>query len=402
MNNSSNKLVLIFSTALLIAGNIVGAGMLGLPINTGPAGLLPTVCSMLVMWILMFISAWVVAQQSIRAKSDNFDLPSLFGKALGPSGRWIAIISNLIILYGLIVAYLAGASVIIIDLFDLRVSQHTVMIGFFFCATFLTLFGLKIVRQSNAIMMAGLVSAFCYMLYVGSRHINLNNFAHTEWKYAPLALPIMATAFHFHNIIPSICRSLNWEGKAIKQALFWGSGMGLIVNLAWVIMVMGALPLQGEGEISILYALKNNQPATIPLSKLLHSPVFTTMSLVFAFLAIITSYLANGAALMSFIKDLLTATFGKSDHFLEMSLAFLVPLGITFFYPNIFLTILDIVGGIGIVSLFGILPGLLYIRSAKNRQDKHIGYLLFVTFSFVLLFQIANMAGFIHLNLPQS
>lgn len=51
---------------------------------------------------------------------------------------------------------------------------------------------------------------------------------------------------------------------------------------------------------------------------------------------------------------------------LVIMLSFLPPLLIGLIYPDIFLKVLDIVGGVGIVVLFGILPGLIAFRKARS------------------------------------
>ena len=81
----------VLSIAVLITGNLVGAGILGLPINTGLAGFFPSLAAMLACWALMLGSALVIADQTLKSDDENFDLPSLFGQTLGPVGRWLAI-----------------------------------------------------------------------------------------------------------------------------------------------------------------------------------------------------------------------------------------------------------------------------------------------------------------------
>jgi len=47
----------IIATAALIAGNLIGAGILGLPINTGLAGLLPSMAAMAAGGAMMYLTA---------------------------------------------------------------------------------------------------------------------------------------------------------------------------------------------------------------------------------------------------------------------------------------------------------------------------------------------------------
>tara|TARA_B100001248_G_scaffold260540_1_gene249044 strand:- start:61929 stop:63119 length:1191 start_codon:yes stop_codon:yes gene_type:complete len=390
---SQNKKLPVFSVSLMITGNMVGAGILGLPINTGLVGLWPALGALVATWAMMFATAWIIARQAINAKTDDFDLPSLFGQVLGPAGKWLAIIGNLVILYGLLVAYLSGATTILFHLFDLPFSYNTLLLAFFTLTTGLTLFGVEIVRKTNALMTVLMWVAFIAMVCFAGKFIQTANMNLLEWRLMPIALPVIATAFHFHNIIPTVCGTLEWDKPAIKKAILTGTLIGLAMNIAWTVAAVGALPLSGESENTIRYAFYHNEPATIPLSKLINSQLFTIAGLVFALLAILTSYITNAIALMHFIRDMLHTFCKKRSQILEAALTFLIPLGLVFAYPNIFLRALDVVGGIGVVLLFGALPSLLYIKYAERKHDRFVGMVLLGLFCFALFFAIMNILG---------
>ena len=100
----------VLSVGVLITGNLVGAGILALPINTGLSGFGIAIVLMLVFWALMLATAHILANRVLATKQESFDLPSLFGESLGSAGRWVATAANLLILYGLLVAYLSGGN----------------------------------------------------------------------------------------------------------------------------------------------------------------------------------------------------------------------------------------------------------------------------------------------------
>jgi tyrosine-specific transport protein len=58
MKNHSMK---IFTAALMISGNTIGAGILGLPILGGMAGALPSVIGLAAIWMVMLGTAFVLA-----------------------------------------------------------------------------------------------------------------------------------------------------------------------------------------------------------------------------------------------------------------------------------------------------------------------------------------------------
>ena len=108
--DSDRRSLPIITTSFLVLGNVLGVGVLALPIKCGLSGFLPAVCGVVLIWAVMLLSAWVIAYKINVEKSDRFDIPSFYGNFLGASGKWIAILCNLILLYGVLVAYLGGIS----------------------------------------------------------------------------------------------------------------------------------------------------------------------------------------------------------------------------------------------------------------------------------------------------
>jgi len=112
--------LLIISVTFLIVGNIVGAGILALPSNAGLSGFIPTIIGLLIAGSVMFFTAFILSKEANTTKEPSFNFPSLYHKYLGNLGKWIAIAANLLILYGLITAYLTGATTIIVNLFNVK------------------------------------------------------------------------------------------------------------------------------------------------------------------------------------------------------------------------------------------------------------------------------------------
>ncbi|GAG65859.1 unnamed protein product [marine sediment metagenome] len=172
------------------------------------------------------------------------------------------------------------------------------------------------------------------------------------------------------------------------------------MNVVWTLIVLGSL-LPATGANSILNTFVAGLPATIPMTHLLHSEVFTTAGLVFAGLAVTASYVANGTELFGFIKDMTYTYLKTGNKFLVGALAFLFPLIITIIYPRIFLDVVDIVGGIGESILFIVLPGVILIRAYKRKSIPllTLGYVMFAIGMFIFLFIAAEKLGIIHYNI---
>jgi len=148
-------------------------------------------------------------------------------------------------------------------------------------------------------------------------------------------------------------------------------------------------------------AFKHNLPATVPLAARMKTPLFMAGSLLFALLAIMTSYLANGAGLMDFNRDLLHNHLKlKKNRILVIGVTFLPPLAIALTYPNIFLKSLNIVGGFGIVLLFGVLPSIIAVMRYRTPFKRVFSFVMLALFSVMFLLEVAQETGLLKIN-PQ-
>jgi tyrosine-specific transport protein len=395
-----NSLFHILTVALLITGTTIGAGMLGLPIKTGLSGMFPSLISMMVMWGLMLVTTWILTTRIIESDHRTSDFPTLFQRELGTQGKWLTITGYLIIFYGLLVAYLSGASSILVNLIDLPLVKPAWVIIFFIVATGIIMFGIDLVRKANVAIMTVLGISFVFLLIKTGQNLNPQHLIYTDWHFVPSTLPIIVCAFAFHVIIPTVCRSLEWQPRACRQALLIGTLLALVLNILWVFVVIGALPLAGQGQGNILAALHEGLPATVPLSMALHSKVITTAGMFFSLAAIITSYMGVGIAFMGFFRDMISSYGKKSKRFIEAGLTFGPPLIVALVYPNLFLKALDLVGGIGILLVFGLLPGLMVIKS-KGKQagwQRLGGYVLLCIFGLLILLELSQELGWLQIH----
>ena len=393
-----NKLPVI-TVSFLVLGNCLGVGVLALPIKYGLAGFLPALLGICFIWLLMLISALVIARKICSAKSETFDIPWFFKDALGTGGKWLAIVCNLILLYGVLTAYLSGMSTMVDQLCHPPVNKALITLVYFIITTGLILFGTRAYSKGNILVIAAVWVCFILLVISGMKKFDPALLRTAEWKYFPIGLPVAVSAFHFHNIIPTVARSLSHDFRATRKAIFLGIFLGLVINLIWVAVVLGSLDRVGPAPDTIEESYWHQLPANVPMEALLHSRVFFGSSFIFAFLAVTASYMANGTGLRGFIRNL-TNTYLRTDNSLLIAvLAFVPPLVVTLIYPDIFLGALDIVGGVGEAVLFVALPGLILARMAKKRYSLPglLGCLMFVIGCLITAYVIAGKAGLIDL-----
>jgi tyrosine-specific transport protein len=385
----------VLSTALLIAGAAVGAGILGMPVQTGLAGFGPTTIGLLIMALAMWVNAWILAEGLIRRGAGKEDLAWLFHQELGQGGRWLTIAGYLINYYGVMVAYLAGAGAVLAALFKWEAGQSALTLGFFVPATALTLFGVAVVRRGNALLMLLLGASFLYLLWRSWQGMQPARLTYTDWGYLPSVLPIIMCSLAFHNMVPLTCRSLEFKRGPIMAALGLGTLATLVLSLFLTAAVVGALPLQSGDGASLWSAFQADQPATVPLAQSLKAPGIMTAGSIFSICAILTSYLAVGTALMGFWRDL----WPGAKRWSRAALTFIPPIIVVYLYPNLFLEALDLAGGLGVGLVFGVAPALVLLRWRPASPWLRLGgWALLILFAGIVSLELAQEAGWLHIN----
>ena len=389
----------IIMLSFLVAGNMIGAGILAMPISAGIAGFWPSMLMMLFFSLSMFFSGVILAKEVNQKKDNTFNYPSLYQQHFGISGKWIASFANLIIFYGLLISYLVGASKIILITFKIDANfEPFILFTLFTFFTYIAMSSMYIIKKYNTFLMLLLWIAFSLLVYVGESSIKIDHFIHFDWKYLPMAIPMIISAFVFHSIIPTICRDANWSSD-IWKPIALGLLMGFIMNTLWLIVAIGVVP--EFGHISLNEARLTGIPITLEMSKILKSELFLTVGTVFAIIAIATSYVSIGMSLKDFSKDILENSLNIYNKWLLFVVAFIPPLVVSYLFADVFLKALDIVGGIGIVLLFGILPTIIYYRRSRSKLGILVSSIFFIAFSVTFIITLLQTFGMLHLS-PMS
>lgn len=393
--NKKIPFTLIVSIVFLITGNLVGAGTLGLPTKTGLAGFVPAVTGLFVMGAAMFFTAMVLTREVTRKGDAIFNYPSFYHKHLGLVGKWVAILANLLILYGLLTVYLSGAATIISNLLHPKISNAMITVIFFLVMTAINLTGMSLVEKYNSLLVILMLGVFLAMFRMAEVHVEPKHFVFADWKFLPATIPIILTTYNFHTIIPIVCETLDWKERLVRKVILSAMIIGFLLSILWIQVGIGVLPL-GGADNSIATAFNNNLPATVPLAETIKAPIFITFAMLFALFAIATSYLANGSGLMAFVEDLSINHLkicNRSNKVLVGILSFGPPFIVALVYPNLFMSALDLVGGFGVVILFGLMPSIILVMHAKNLPKRILGICLVILFVFCLALEVCQEAG---------
>lgn len=351
---------------LLISGTAIGAGMLALPLNTATSGFFPACIAFILGWFFMTLSALLIMEVNLWFKGNaEIDLISMTQQTLGPLGMGIASISYLLLLYSLIAAYLTACSAwlaLLLEHFSIAVPEIVYLLILSILVGGIVCHGTALTEKINRYFAIGLLIAYCLLIVLASYHVRplLLSYSHLNLMF--YTLPLTLTAFGFATVIPSLTHYLNQNIQVLKKVIFIGSILPLIVYLLWEFVILGIIPLEGNGGLIALNAQHDNGTGIIrALSHITENNWITHSAHTFAICAIVTSFLGIGLSLFHFLADGLKLNPKKGGRSLLLALTFLPPIALVLFYPKGFGRILSF-AGIFVAVLFGIIPPLMAWR----------------------------------------
>jgi tyrosine-specific transport protein len=361
----------IVGSALLVAGNCIGAGMLALPIFTGLGGFIPSLCMFLFSWLFMTLTGLLLLEVNLSLHIGA-SLVSMAHRTFGKAGKIFCWILWCFLFYSLLVAYISGGGSTFKDLFSELFGFDVPMpiSNFIFVLLFgiLTYLGTNYVDIINRYFMIGLILTYVLLIVFGFKHIKSDFLLRQNWGYTLISLPILIISFGFHNIVPSLVPYLNGRVSLLKKTIFIGSLLPLFIYALFELVILGIVPVEGSG--SIKSALDQGLSSTDVLQNILSNSLIGSIAAFFAFFALTTSFLAVALSFVHFFKDAFKVKTKKNSEPLSLTLLVLLPpFIITLIDPSLFLKALNLAGGIGAVLLFGILPCLMAWKCRYTLQE---------------------------------
>ncbi|NGX39271.1 MAG: Tyrosine-specific transport protein [Chlamydiae bacterium] len=391
----------VISGSLLIAGTTVGAGMLGIPLLTARAGFWPAMVITLFAWGLMMWTGLLFLEVTLWMPVGS-NLLSMARRFFGKKGQLFAGVMFLFLYYCLLVAYYAAGapmlSYALSKLFGLEISS---VMGFaFFGLLFggVISLGAKWIDRTNLILVTGMVLTYFLLIGVGAPEVDMEKVAFANWPVSVLALPVLFSAFGYHNVIPSLTTYFKKNKDPLRLSVVIGSFIPLLIYLVWQLLVIGIIPQEGISE-----ALAKGVPVTAALHGVTGNHWIFRFGQAFAFFAIITSLLGVAFSMVDFLADGMKV---ERKGWMRVGLTLL-----TFFPPFVFVTLkpevfdqaLGVAGGIGEAILNGLIPVALvwvgrYRRNIEpvlmDRGSSKAVLVLIATLTlFVMVLEVLHLMG---------
>jgi tyrosine-specific transport protein len=349
---------------LVAAGTAIGAGMLALPLVSAGMGFGWAAVSFLGVWAVMFVSGLLTLEVTLAFKAPANHYATMAQATLGKPGKWLTVLTYMLLLYALISAYISGgASMLQAASLLLFKSSLPVWAN---ALIFTGLLGLIVAWSTRALDYANrglfigklLLLALVFGLFLPQ--INVTQLlAQHEAKYIWSALPVVITAFGFHIVIPSLALYLKEDPATLKKVLLFGSLLPLVIYLLWLGALLGTLPLTGDQSFSTLAQQQGSvNDLMLAINASGRSPWLSPALNVFAQVALITSFLGVSLGLFDFLRD----KKDKQPHRVRTALlTFVPPLCVALFYPHGFVQLLSY-ASIFVATILIILPAFMAYR----------------------------------------
>jgi tyrosine-specific transport protein len=334
----------VLSGTMMIAGVTIGAGMFGIPLVTAAAGFWPAMMVTILCWLFMMTTGFLVLDASLKMP-EGTNIFSMAGYFLGNRGRWLAGGVFLSLYICLMVAYFAGGAPILGAFLGVKGAWSYLLFGAVVGG--IVFLGMKIIDRVNIVLTGAKIVLYFLLVGLGSREVSFERLEPCAWSLSWAALPILFSAFGYHNVIPSLRTYLQSDRKALRLSIVLGTAIPLVVYSVWQWLIIGAIPGQALRE-----ALARGETATAALQAVSSNPWLFPMGQTFAFLAMTTAMMCVSMSLVDFLKDALRPV----KRSLLCVAVFMLPGLFALLNPTIFDRALGFAGGFGEAFLNGLLP----------------------------------------------
>jgi tyrosine-specific transport protein len=357
----------LFGGVLLIAGTSIGAGMLALPSITSFGGFFPSAVLFSVVWAVMLAAAFFLLEVNLSLGGEpNFI--SIAAKTLGRFGKGLTWVLYLLLLYALLVAYIAACAPMISAgisfLFRVQLPPSVTVLLLPLLFALCIRRGTRGIDYCNRVLMCGLLLSYCCLTGSLPSEVESERLFHVDIAASRVALPVIITSFGYQIIIPTLTTYLHHDKPLLRKTLLIGSLVPLVVYLVWEWGILGTLPLSSLTEAGFEGAL-----CTAPLAEFLKSPLIVSSSRFFSFFAVVTSFLGVSLSLFDFLGDGLKRKTKMKKNPLPFLLTFAPPILFVFFCEKSFYRALDYAGVI-VAVLLGILPCVMWLRLKRSGRSR--------------------------------
>lgn len=361
--------------ALIVAGAMLGAGMLALPLVSAGMGYNASLVTLGVTWCLMTYTGLMLLEVFLAfPEGSGFNVVSL--ELLGKKGLWITNTTLMLLLYALTAAYIAGASTTygsdIRQYFGVDVNPVVISAGFTLFVGGIVFFSTRAVDHANRLLftlkiIVFILIAFSIHPYVKAHYLNTDR---DSSRYLYAAFPVFITAFGFHGSIPSMIKYIGRDHPKTLRSIFVVGGLiPLAVYAIWEYCSLGVLPRVGPGSYQ---ALSHNHGSVGMFLDYIHAStpnaLIPSLFSSFTSITLCTSFLCVSLGLFDAMASSLRHGDSVPDRFKTALVTYLPPFVFAWLFPQGFIVAL------GAAAIFLSVLAILFPAAALRRLRMQPGY----------------------------
>ena len=363
----------LFGGAMIIAGTVIGAGMLANPTATSGVWFTGSLIVLLYTWFSMLSSGLMILEVNTHyPHGASFD--TMVKDLLGPTWNAINGIAVAFVLYLLTYAYIfVGGDLTAKGLggaLSVKIPLTVGQLAFFLIFATCVWASARLVDRFTSILIGGMVLTFIWATGGLIAEAKLPVLFDTQapsgtpyWIYISAALPVCLASFGFHGNVSSLLKYFKGDAPKVAKSLWAGTLIALVIYVLWQIAIQGNLPrsefapvIATDGQVSVLIEV---------LSKFVQTGSMAAILSFFSYMAIATSFLGVTLGLFDYIADIFKWDDSVSGRTKTAALTFLPPLVSCLLFPTGFVTAIGYVGLVATVwTCF--LPSLLLLRSRQK------------------------------------
>ena len=363
----------LFGGAMIIAGTVIGAGMLANPTATSGVWFTGSLIVLLYTWFSMLSSGLMILEVNTHyPHGASFD--TMVKDLLGPTWNAINGIAVAFVLYLLTYAYIfVGGDLTAKGLgsaFGVKIPLTVGQLAFFLIFATCVWASARLVDRFTSILIGGMVLTFIWATGGLIAEAKLPVLFDTQapsgtpyWIYISAALPVCLASFGFHGNVSSLLKYFKGDAPKVAKSLWAGTLIALVIYVLWQIAIQGNLPrnefapvIAADGQVSVLIET---------LSKFVQTGSMAAILSFFSYMAIATSFLGVTLGLFDYIADIFKWDDGFAGRTKTAAVTFLPPLVSCLLFPTGFVTAIGYVGLVATVWTCS-LPSLLLLRSRQK------------------------------------
>jgi tyrosine-specific transport protein len=368
----------VLGSTALIAGTTVGAGILALPAVTLPSGVVPSTVLLIAVWLYALVSGLLIAEVTLNTMRlvgrPSLGLLTMIERTLGTLGARVAGGAYLFLHYALLVAYVAQGGEILVSAVEKVLGMQNILPAWVGTTAFTLLFGgimylgrERFVEKLNSAFVAIVLASFLGLLLLGTTHLNTSSFSFQDWSALPPAVSVMFVALFYHNVVPTVVTQLEGDARKIRQSIFIGSAIPLVMFLAWNAVILGSV------SPDMVHGTSSGETVFDPLQILRGGGAGEWLGVlvsIFSEFAIVTSFIGFVYGLLDFFKDI-SASNEPFKRLPLYSLILFPPMSLGVLNPRVFLTALDYAGTFSVSVLGGIIPALMIWKQRREQEQSN-------------------------------